>query len=116
MAHVLDFLRAFALAHGLGEHMDCAEAFFEALQRQTGEHESVDVLGKLGPTATLLWTSAHKLNGVPVAHWARRRRVRSQNTCVPPWGVAPNLRASRSQVLHGPILQGVFLCIVPPRD
>ena len=83
MAHVLDFLRAFALAHGLGEHIDCAEAFFEALQRQTGEHESVDVLGKLGPTATLLWTSAHKLNGVPVAHWARRRRVRSQNTCSP---------------------------------
>ena len=86
MAHVLDFLRAFALAHGLGEHIDCAEAFFEALQRQTGEHESVDVLGKLGPTATLLWTSAHKLNGVPVAHWvcrrleiSRSRRVRVQN-------------------------------------
>ena len=72
MAHVLDFLRAFALAHGLGEHIDCAEAFFEALQRQTGEHESVDVLGKLGPTATLLWTSAHRLNGVPVAHWLKK--------------------------------------------
>ena len=77
MAHVLDFLRAFALAHGLGEHMDCAEAFFEALQRETGGHKtstgehSVDVFGKLGPTATLLWTSAHRLNGVPVAHWLK---------------------------------------------
>ena len=31
------------------------------LQRQTGEHDAVDVLGKLGSTATLLWTSARKL-------------------------------------------------------
>ena len=38
------------------------------LQRETGEHDDVDVLGRLGHTATLLWTSAHKLSGVPVAH------------------------------------------------
>ena len=65
---VLHFLRAYADSHGLSAHMARVEEFFVELQRQTGGHAEVDVLGKLGPTATLLWTSAIKLKGVPLAH------------------------------------------------
>ena len=62
------FLQAYARAHGLDEHMARVDEFFAKLQQETGQHEGVNVLGEIGPTATLLWTSAKKLEGLPVAH------------------------------------------------
>ena len=62
------FLQAYARAHGLDEHMARVDEFFAKLQQETGQHEGVNVLGEIGPTATLLWTSAKKLEGVPAAH------------------------------------------------
>ena len=64
------FLRAYARAHGMCDEqkLQACDTFFESLQRETGGHKDVDVVGKLGPTATLLWTSASKLLGVPTAH------------------------------------------------
>ena len=70
LAQIRKFLHAYARAHGMADKakLNACDQFFENLQRETGEHTAVDVLGKLGPTATLLWTSASRLLGVPKAH------------------------------------------------
>ena len=65
---------------------------------QTGEHDDVDVLGKLGPTATLLWTSAIKLKGVPLAHTKElcsliNAALRDDIEARPPAAKHPTLRA-----------------------
>jgi serine/threonine protein kinase len=69
-ASVADFIHAYCRVHGLvsAEHKVLESSFVAALQHKAGKRPEVEVLGKAGVTAELLWTSAERFEGMSGEH------------------------------------------------
>ena len=61
-----EFLFTFCQVHGLTAEaeMECMMRFHQRLSTETANHDKVDVMGEVGATAELLWTSALRFDGM----------------------------------------------------
>lgn len=68
---IKDFLEHYCRVHGINERT-LRDKFYDSLVKETASHEAGKILGPVGATAVLLWTSAKSFDSLPSQHAEHR--------------------------------------------